>query len=359
MKKYFILAAAAILTIAACSKSEIDNTNSGPKEISYNAVNAKNTVSKAIINTAYYAPSDPSFGVWGLYQPTNWTTNHGNGVWVGSTLSASAEITYQTDTWKKSGTIDYWPLTGSVVFIGYSPYTNVNGKAAVSVADNKVNLTVTNFETTTGSWVDDLMYSDAVEKTGNDTNYSADGTATPTYDGVPVVFHHALSQIAVRAKTDIDYAAQGYTFTITSLTMTVDDKATLTVTDDVAATPTRTANWTEPATDATRIILSAASPALTTTMTQQGVSFLVIPQTLTASQDILTVTYQVVHNGVTSTATKNINLTAGDGALSSFAKNTKYNLDLIFSLTEIKYSPSVSDWTGPTTSEFEVPNDAY
>ena len=363
MKKYFILAAAAIVAIAACTKSEISNP--AKKEISYNAVAGKNAV-RSIINSAYYAPTDPAFGIWGLYQADDWSTNHSASVWIGASASAATQITYGLDAastanseaWRNRSRVDYWPLTGSLVFMGYSPYANVSSKAAISVADNKATLTVTNFQTTTGSWVDDLMWSDAVEATANTTNYDADGANTTTYNGVPVVFHHALSQIAVYAKTDKDYAAQDYTFTITALSVTVDDNATLTVADDLTNAPTVT--WTEPATDATRTVLSSASPALTTSYVKQGDSFLVIPQTLTAAQDIISISYQVEHNGaVSGPVTKTINLTAGDSVtLSSFAKNTKYNLNLVFSLEEIKYSPDVVDWEATVNSEYEVPQDA-
>ena len=364
MKKYFIIAVAAVVALAACSKTEIDNTASKGREISYNAVAAKNAT-KAINNKTYYAPTDPAFGIWGLYQTESWSANHSASVWIGASASAATQITYGLDAqstanseaWRNRASVDYWPLTGSLVFMGYSPYTNVSSKAAISVAENKATLTVTNFQTTTGSWVDDLMWSDAVEASANTTNYDANGTNATTYNGVPVVFHHALSQIAIYAKTDKDYAAQGYTFTITALSVTVDDNATLTVADDLTNDPTVT--WSEPATDATRTVLSAASPALTTSFVKQGDSFLVIPQTLTAAQDIITVTYQVVHNNVTSTATKTISLTAGDSvALTAFANNTKYNLNLVFSIDEIKYSPDVVDWEAEVTSEYEVPQDA-
>lgn len=362
MKKYFIIAVAAVVALAACTKNNVETPVA--KEISYNAVSAKNAT-KAIINTAFYAPTDPAFGIWGLYQATDWSTNHSNSVWIGASASAATQISYGKDAqnttnseaWRNRTSVDYWPLTGSLVFMGYSPYTNVSGKASIAVTDNKATLTVANFETTTGSWVDDLMWSDAVEASSNTTNYDADGNNTTTYNGVPVVFHHALSQIAIYAKTDKDYAAQDYTFTITALSVTVDDKATLTVADDLSVDPTVT--WTEPATDATRTVLSSASAALTTSFVKQGDSFLVIPQTLTAAQDIITLTYQVVHNGVTSTATKTINLTAGDSVtLSSFAKNTKYNLNLVFSIDEIKYSPAIVDWEATASSEYEVPQDA-
>ena len=362
MKKFFIIAAAALVALVACTKNNVDE--SALREISYNAVAGKNAT-KAIINTAFYAPTDPAFGIWGLYQATDWSTNHSNNVWIGESASAATQISYGLDAastanseaWRNRSSVDYWPLTGSIVFMGYSPYANVSSKAAISVTDNKATLTVTNFQTTTGSWVDDLMWSDAVEKSANDTNYDADGSDATTYNGVPVVFHHALSQIAIYAKTDKDYAAQDYTFTITALSVTVDDNATLTVADDLTNAPT--VSWSEPATDATRTVLSSASAALTTSYVKQGESFLVIPQTLTAAQDIISVTYQVVHNGVTSTATKSINLTAGDNVtLSSFAKNTKYNLNLIFSIDEIKYSPDIVDWESTVDSEYEVPQDA-
>lgn len=364
MKKFFALAAIAVLALASCSNNTLDTSRQ--KEISYNAVNAKNTVSRAIINNSFYAPNDPAFGIWGLYQPTGWSTDHAASVWIGESASAATQITYGKDAensdnseaWRNRASVDYWPLTGTLVFMGYSPYANVSSKAAISVANNKATLTVTNFQTTTGNWVDDLMWSDAVEASSNTTNYDPDGVPTTTYNGVPVVFHHALSQIAIFANTDKEYA--GYTFTITALSVTVDDNATLTVADDLSTDPTVT--WTEPSTDATRTVLSSASSALTTTFVKQGDSFLVIPQTLTAAQDIITVTYQVTHNNVTSTKTTNINLTGGvaqaDPAsvtLSSFAANTKYNLKLTFSLTEIKYSPDIVDWTSEVNSIIPVP----
>lgn len=362
MKKYFIIAVAAVVALAACSKTEIDNTASKGREISYNAVAAKNAT-KAINNKTYYAPTDPAFGIWGLYQTESWSANHSASVWIGASASEATQITYGLDAqstanseaWRNRASVDYWPLTGSLVFMGYSPYANVSSKAAISVVDNKATLTVSNFQTTTGDWVDDLMWSDAVEASSNTANYDADGTEATTYNGVPVVFHHALSQIAVNAKIAKEYT--GYTFNITALSVTVDDNATLTVADDLTNAPTVT--WGEPATDATRSILSSASANLTTSYVQQGTSFLVIPQTLTAGQDVLNVTYTVTHNGVVSTASKTINLTAGDTVpLTAFAKNTKYNLNLVFSIDEIKYSPDIVDWEATTTSEYEVPQDA-
>lgn len=346
MKKILILAAA-VLAFAACVKNNIETST--PKEISYNAVAAKNTVTKAINDKAYYAPSDPSFGIWGLYQPTNWATDHAaNQFWVGMNATTPAHITYVTDTWKNA-TVNYWPLNGKLVFMGYSPYTD-DGSHTVSAAISKttestvdfVTLTFSNFSSEAGNFTTDLMWSDAEEKASNDTGYDHDGNdGTDTqYDGVPVVFHHALSQIVVNAATSFDYASQGYTFTITGISITADDVATLTVKDNLTDAPT--VSWTEPATDKTATI-TPTEDALTTSMTAQGAAILLIPQSLTADQDFLRIAYKVVHNGVTSTKTVDISL--NNDTLTALAANTKYSLNLTFSLSEIKYSPDVVDWT--------------
>lgn len=361
MKKYFILAAAALVTLASCMKNNVET--SAPKEISYNAVAAKNTVTKAINDKTYYAPGDPSFGIWGLYQPTDWATDHAaNQFWVGTDATTPAHITYVTDTWKNA-TVNYWPLNGKLVFMGYSPYTD-DGSNTVSAAISKttestvdfVTLTFTDFSTFAGNFTTDLMWSDAVEKASNDTGYDHDGNdGTDTqYNGVPVVFHHALSQIVVNAATSYDYAGQGYTFTITGLSIIADDIATLTVKDNLSDAPT--VSWTEPATDKTATITPTGT-ALNTSMVAQGPAILLIPQTLTAEQDILRVNYKVVHNGVTSTKSVDINLNGGSNVtLASLAANTKYNLNLTFSLSEIKYSPDVDDWTATSSSNYSVQN---
>ena len=361
MKKCFILAAAAVVALAACSKNNIEN--SVPKEISYNAVTAKNQVTKAIIDHAYYAPSDPAFGIWGLYQESGWATDYAvDKFWVGTDEDEAAQISYVSSTWKNSAT-NYWPLSGSLVFMGYSPFTD-DGSNAISAAISKtteeqvnyVTLTFSSFSSEAGSFTTDLMWSDAVEKSTNDTGYDHDGNdGTDTqYDGVPVVFHHALSQIVVKAATAIDYAAQGYTFTITGLSIIADDVATLTVKDNLSDAPT--VSWTEPATDKTATITPTGT-ALNTSMVAQGPAILLIPQTLTAEQDILRVNYKVVHNGVTSNKRVDINLNGGsEVTLTSLAANTKYNLNLTFSLSEIKYSPDVADWTATSSSNYSVQN---
>ena len=367
MKKYFIIAAAAIVALAACTKSEIDTP--AQKEISYNAITAKNTVSKAIIDHSFYAPNDPAFGIWALYQPTNWSTDKNvSDFWVGTAANASAQITNTTGTdagyWKNAAGIDYWPISGKLVFMGYSPYDHVSSKATIGkgAGDDagKVLLTVTDFNSATGDWVDDLMYSDPVEKSANDTGYDhdgADGTAT-LYDGVPVMFHHALSMITVKAKAAATYT--GYTFAINSITLTIDDKATLTAM--AAPGSSAVADWTEAGTEASKTLtLTSAASGLTTSYEAMSEPVLVIPQTLDASAgagyDKLVINYTLTHNEVASTVEKTIYIQKAS-TLESLLKNTKYNLNLEFSLTEIKYSPDITPWESAADTAYNVPGNA-
>ena len=366
MKKYFILAAAAIVALAACTKSEVNTP--AQREISYNAVTAKNTVSKAIIDHSFYAPNDPAFGIWALYQPTNWSTDKNvSNFWVGTAANASAQITNTTETaagyWKNAAGIDYWPISGKLVFMGYSPYAHVSSKATIGKGTGddagKVLLTVTDFNSATGDWVDDLMYSDPVEKDANDTNYDPDGAPTTTYEGVPVVFHHALSMITIKARAAAAYT--GYTFTINSITLTIDDKATLTA----LAAPGSSAvpSWTEADTEASKTLTltSAASSGLTTSYVAMSEPVLVIPQTLDASAgegyDKLVINYTLTHNEVASTTEKTIYIKKAS-TLDELVKNTKYNLNLEFSLTEIKYSPDIMPWDSAADTEYNVPGNA-
>ena len=361
MKKYFIIAAAALVALAACTKSEISTP--AQKEISYKAYTTTNKVSKAIIDHSFYAPDDPAFGIWALYQPTDWSTNKNvSNFWVGTAANASAQIVNTTNDatgyWKNNAGIDYWPISGKLAFIGYSPYENVSSKAQVSLSDtDKLTLTVTNFSSATGSWVADLMYSDPVEKSENDTKYKPDGS-TEKYDGVPVMFHHALSMITIKAKAAETYT--NYTFTINSINLTIDDKATLTA--KAVPNSAATASWSEADTEGTKTLTltSAASAGLTTDYVAMSEPVLVIPQTLDASAgdgyDKLVINYTLTHNAVASTVEKTIYIQKAS-TLESLVMNKKYNLNLEFSLTEIKYSPDVTPWESAADTEYAVPSE--
>jgi hypothetical protein len=236
-----------------------------------------------------------------------------------------------------------------LTFIGYTPY----GVTAEYAKETKT-LTIAGFSAANQ---DDLMYtlpSDAKNLIANEENYN-NGSAAATYDGVPIKFRHALSQIVVKAKVAQEYA--GATFTINSISLQgMNDNATLTVTE--SASPV--ASWGETSAAASFTIPNVETVALGITATPVGKPVLVIPQALKVKSDIVPKPQQLEINysmtvdlgtpndksdDVTTTTTKYVDLNSGaNDALTALAMGKKYTLNLTLYADRILYSPSVSDW---------------
>ena len=115
MKKYFILAAAAILTLAACSKNNIDQTSMESRAINFNTV--ANKATKAPISGTTYSYDCPNFGVFAYYLSTGtWNTAAANSSAVSYMDNVTVEFNDTKDIWAPSS-IYYWPLQGSLTFI--------------------------------------------------------------------------------------------------------------------------------------------------------------------------------------------------------------------------------------------------
>lgn len=150
-------------------------------------------------------PEDCSFGVFGLYYPSGnfsgWNATDGSVLYIDR-----AEFMYDNnidDPTEGSGAwisnpAYYWQKTGKMTFAAWSPYSV---KDAVSYGAD--GLTVTDF-TTERNGMTDLMYSDRIY----DKSSSAGTNAK--YDGIDIVFHHALAALRFKAST----SSQGVMVTI-------------------------------------------------------------------------------------------------------------------------------------------------
>ena len=95
------------------------------------------------------------------------------------------------DRWATTGATYYWPQSGSLDFICYSPYS-ADGKAAPLpvITENNISYPMWNVAEHPGL---DVMYADKVTGlTNNATTYY--------YGGVPTLFHHALSFVTFQVK---------------------------------------------------------------------------------------------------------------------------------------------------------------
>lgn len=350
MKKSLFLAALATIALASCTQNE---DFSQPEKINFNPVNYKAQSTKAPINGAYYTSNDPSFGIFAFHTDKGWdvvgTQETPNPINV---YIPKSEVSWNdTKNEWNTATDAYWPLSGSLTFIGYTPY----GVTAEYAKETKT-LTIAGFSAANQ---DDLMYtlpSDAKNLIANEENYN-NGNTAKTYDGVPIKFRHALSQIVVTAKVADEY--RGATFTINSISLQgMNDNATLTVTES----PTQVASWgwdedTKLENALFQILDDEIAVSYTTgDVPQVGDAVLVIPQDLENNQQKLVISYSMTFNGVKTTTSKDVYLNSGtNDALTKLDMGKKYTLNLTLYADRILYSPSVAaDWSTGGSS-YDVP----
>lgn len=201
MKKYIILAAAAVMALAACSKVDSVGTD---REISFQVANRVQTkATGAVYNN----------GAFGTYA---WFT-------AGSTAATSSDhapfmINETVDlvggVWKTSVNTYYWPKTGSIDFISYSPFSGTNATADSNPAVTQNTISYTGV--TAGTV--DYMYADKVNCSSNVNEVTDSDTADSGYSGVPTVFRHALAKLSFKIKANF----VTYTDTTTNKTTSWD-----------------------------------------------------------------------------------------------------------------------------------------
>ena len=222
MKRFFILATAAIVALASCAKTEVVY-NDAPEQISFKQITGAMT--KAFTNGT-------NLGVF-AYQDTDMHFEN-------------LAFAHNGTAWTNPGA--FWPYEGQLTFTVYAPH--VDGKADLS---GKV---LTLFEV---SAAEDLYYGEAQ-------------VTTAKTDFVNVVLKH------VSAKVTVSMDLGSYTLTslklndaITSADVEVDysaTPATVTVVDD-----TETEQAIDFTTETTNYVLPGAQTSFTIAFTQGGLSF--------------------------------------------------------------------------------------
>ena len=349
MKKVVLFMTSAMLLFAGCAKEEL---TSEPQEIGFRAYNFKQT--KAPIESAVYGTDAPNFQVFAaLDREGNYLTNYAS-----SEKYFETEVAYdETDTykiWRPWSSTDskfikyYWPMSGSLTFVAVSPAT-----AESAFANQTATLTVTDFSSsTTVAEQADLMYSKITSaldlKSANTVQY--DGSVKT---GVPVVFNHALAQVAFMAENK---EASANTIQINKIQITnVANKGTLTVVKDVASSDNGLVDgWKTTTTDdATFVSLSENEVKTIGERAEKlGSPLMLIPQTLAV--DIkLEVTYSMTQiNGVdVPKTTKRVSKMLSEIVGDKLNANKKYTITLSIGADEILFSPSIVPWSETRADE--------
>lgn len=312
MKKFFLIAASALVVFASCSKVNINYENDGqPQEIGVFAVN-KNMVKGAVSDgtfptnyvmmvSSYLAAGDGTAGAY--FSNKEFRGSESNSIWTGG---------------------QYWPVSAATLnFLAVAP--QVTSAVTTSITDAGV-ATVTVKSNETNQY--DVMY--AVGQA------SKSAGAAPN-DDVSMLFKHALSWINFNFKTT---NASGVTIKINSVTIngaTVNGELTVTSTNYTSTnTQVATASWNATASQSGIDVPGAAAEfILDSDYETFGNGLLVVP----AKATNFVINYTITPTGGTP---QTFNYTHTLTETWAMAKRYTYNVSI--TLTEITIDPSVDPW---------------
>lgn len=337
MKKLFIIAAAACVTLASCVKNE-----AGPGIEQGDLITFASPVVAPATKAQVKYEAGP-FNVFAYYSTANAYTGDGTTTYINNKTVSLADGVWST------ATPYYWPKNGTLSFAAYSPASAVTSGALVATNSTSKNLVLDYTVPATAAQQIDVLYSDwAIDQTKAKyvTLPNEDPNLLGGWTGVDIAFHHALTAVNFTVKGTTEAIAA---FKIKGITLgKLSNKETLTV-----PYATSTAVWTTEATSkADYTVLAAAvdaenSKALATDGSTIKESFILIPQSLVGVN--LTIDYYVASDGgwvPQQTIIPLTNAKVGENALNAWVMGTQYNYTLEFTADVIKFAPVVeADWT--------------
>ncbi|MBO4557275.1 MAG: fimbrillin family protein [Bacteroidales bacterium] len=283
MKKLIIIASALAVFAASCTRTEIDRPAS---EISFQVArhSAATKAGEEDYKDAYQAVP---FGTYAWYKALQEADN--------APFMVNQKVAYNEprNTWAPAGSTYFWPNTGTIDFISYSPYAG-DGAAAPAPTITETSISYAepwNVEANPGV---DVMYADkAVGCSGNVNTYNHG------YEGVPTLFRHALAKVAFQLRsgyTDITAPTGDKTrWEIKINSMSVESILTtgtlaLNLAGDGSWAKPESNVWTPEEGTANHPIDVASMPVLTNALQPAGNAFFVLPQELDGQRLRLDVT---------------------------------------------------------------------
>lgn len=210
MKKYFILAAAALVASAACTKTGLDiDNNAGPSykvgfEVANYAAQTKANVALTNADDALYQFHTYAYQFPKVGDPVDFMNTD---IFAWDNATPAAKVTTGTSIYSWAPEDDYfWPKTGWINFYSYAGTQN----PAESVSADKKTVTLSYTDATIAS-TDNIMVADAALRfNANQSTYAVDGTEGSGHvtTGVPTLFRHMLAKLYIDVKIQIPAAKQ-------------------------------------------------------------------------------------------------------------------------------------------------------
>lgn len=295
MKKFFILASAAIVALASCAKTEV-RYDEQPQEIAFKQLTDVMTKATDLATTV-------PLGVIAHYN-----TN-------GSLYFDNTSFAYEADPAAAWQADKYWPFEGKLDFTVYAPFGTAEYASNVLTIDNVT--------------AADVLYY-------GKQRY----VATSKVEKVPVVLKHASAKITVKIKGSTLY-------TLTDLKLNGYNKTgNVKVTYGTSGNYDATAVETETgATTSDHQFLSSGNQGLTADAVAVGTECYVLP----GNQTSFTLTFtQAAANPITFT--KNINLS------DNWEANHQYLYTINITADEIYFTATVEAWEPETPTSIDKTN---
>ena len=198
MKRFILIAAATMAAMVACTK--VNPTGDAQREINFEVANS---LTKATSGSVY---NNGAFGSYAWFNNTD-------------DFMVNEKVDKSGGVWKTVDHTFYWPKTGSISFISYSPFEGTSDTAGSVPAITKNSISYANY--TVGNT--DLMYADKATCSANvdEVTDDADGNADSGFTGVPTVFRHALAKLSFKIKANFITYTDATTNTTTNWEVTV------------------------------------------------------------------------------------------------------------------------------------------
>ena len=359
MKKNIIIALAACVALAACTKNELKPVEVD-QQITFQAVVNKPSTKAMLTGTSY--PTDSTFGT--VAYKVN---NSGSQLYI---PVSEVKYTAGPSAYWSTEAAYYWPKENgsSLTFYSYSPfkYSETSSPNAISVTHTEDGLKFTDYSVKNHQKTDLMVAEKITGQTANNTTNNGGSWAK----GVPTVFHHMLAQIvAINFQTVVDasadhvvvkdyandhdgtnaaYVAGDKQFVVTGVYFEqFYEQGTLTAgasqnwESTGAATPSCT--WYSDA-NGKKFIDGKCTP--------RDTYYLVLPQEFNNENAKLHVKYEIhTYTNANDHATEMMDVSVPLKNLNeSWEMNKKYTYTLNIDLDRIYWDPKVTEWTTGTGS---------
>ena len=361
MKQFVLpILVAAMCVVASCSKSDLALETSGD-EMSLSPVSYKSSTKAAIQNNVF--PKTDHISLFAYHNPAKKPTTEEITDFTGYVSYLNdTEFFYNTESpndkegtiaWTGLNSVYYWPITGSLVFAGYSLPSpkdkngnilqegakETSGKIGNAKYDLAADvLQIENYvQSANTAETFDLLYFGCDRKSYNNRR---EGTA------VAIIFNHALAWVTFNVAGGSGALMDGHVWKITNLTLKdVQTKGDFTY-DGNPDEGEKSVTWNLKDVKANMKFFEGTQELTDELAKIENVNGgnVVIPQAPT----LLSVTIEYkAPAGTLITETFDIDLSLGEGVIWEAGKHYVYNLT--FSPVEIKVAPEVNAW--PTTGE--------